>query len=282
MSIANIIDGKKISDEIKKDVRALIVDNNIRPGLAVLLIGDDPASQLYVSLKEKACLQVGIDMHKYIIDDDMTQRNVLDAVQFLNDDVGTDAILIQLPLPDQYDTDEVIQAIQCEKDVDGYHRETLKKYLDNKPCITPVLTAAIERMLEHTEEELKGKTALIVSNNEIFSEPVIKMLADKKITSSWISAEETTLGEKTSQADILIVAAGKPKLITADMVKDNAIVIDIGTNKTEKSVVGDVDFKAVKNKASWITPVPGGVGPVTVAMLLMNTVQLAIQERDRQ
>lgn len=281
MTEAKILDGKKIAEHIKKEVRKLIVDENIRPGLSVLLVGEDPASKLYVSLKEKACKQVGIDFHKYIIDDDMTQQNLVDAVKFLNQDVGTDAILVQLPLPAPYDADDVIDTIAPHKDVDGYHKDTLKNYVAGKSPITPVLTAAIEKLLEETKEELSGKTALIISNSEIFSEPVKAMLKNKGVEGSWASPDDKDLVELSSRADILIVAVGRSSFITADMVKEKAIVIDIGTNRKEQGVDGDVDFEEVIKKAGWITPVPGGVGPVTVAMLLKNTVTLAIQERDR-
>lgn len=271
---AKVINGKKIADDIMHSVRQDIIKNKLTPGLAVFLIGDDEASKLYVSLKEKACQKVSIDFHSYICDDDMCQADVIESLGYLNTDDHINAILVQLPLPDGFNQDQIIEKIKVEKDVDGFHPQTLKNFLEGKSDFIPGLSLGIIRLIESTHKNLSGKSAIIVANSDIFSKPLVKILEEKGVKAITATPDDSDLKKKTSKADILIVAIGRPKFITADMVKEGAIVIDVGTTKYGQRVVGDVDFEKVKEKAGHITPVPGGVGPVTVAMLLENVVKL--------
>lgn len=274
---AKVINGKKIADAIMHSVRQDIAKNKLTPGLAVFLIGDDEASKLYVSLKEKACKKVGIDFQSYICDNDMSQADIVASIDFLNKDNHINAILIQLPLPERFNTEEIINRMDTNKDVDGFHPQTLDKFLSGKSDFMPGLSLGIIRLIESTKTELTSKTAAIVANSDIFSKPLMKLLEGKGVKTITVSPDDKDLKEKT-KADILIVAVGRPKFITADMIKEGAIVIDVGTTKYGQRVVGDVDFENVKEKASWITPVPGGVGPMTITMLLSNTV-LAAQKK---
>lgn len=276
---AKIIDGKAIAEDIQKQVRRDIVEQGITPGLAVFLVGDDEASRLYVKLKEKACKRVGIDFHKYLCDKNVSVDEVVEAIQYINKDEHVDAILVQLPLPKKHDAKTVIDAIRPDKDVDGFHPETLKAFLSGEADFIPGLSLGIVRLIESTGETLRGKKAVILANSEIFSAPLQKLLQEHGLDVQVVGPSQKNLDTVTAEADVLVVAIGKPGFVGADMVKQGAIVIDVGTTKIDEEITGDVDFEAVKEKAGHITPVPGGVGPVTVAMLLENTVKLAKQHR---
>jgi methylenetetrahydrofolate dehydrogenase (NADP+) / methenyltetrahydrofolate cyclohydrolase len=272
---AKLIDGKKIADEIKLRVRKEVVDANIAPGLAVFLIGDDEASHTYVKLKEKACKEIGIHFHKYLMGEKTPASEVADAIEFINRDEMIDAILLQLPLPEGFDDNALIAKIDPAKDVDGFHPQTLQNYLDGKSDFIPGLSLGIIRLIESTGETLRGKDALIIANSEIFAAPLRKLLEEqgmKVVTSSPDAADLAAAGQK---ADVLIVAVGRPGLITAEKIKTGAIIIDVGTTKVDGELLGDVDLESIADKAGHVTPVPGGVGPVTVAMLMENTVKLA-------
>ncbi len=241
----------------------------------MILIGSDPASRLYVSLKKKACEKIGIEFHEYLMPENITEGQVLETIDFLNKDELTDAILVQLPLPEQLNTDTIIKAIDPKKDVDGFHPENIKKLLAGESDFIPGLALGIWKLIESTHEDLNNKSAVIVAKGDVFFQPLTKVLADKNIHAQLVDPKNPELKKYTSAADILIVAIGQPFFIKEDMVKDQAIVIDVGTNKVDENhIVGDVDYTAVFEKVSHITPVPGGVGPMTVAMLLYNTVQL--------
>ncbi|RJP63063.1 MAG: bifunctional 5,10-methylenetetrahydrofolate dehydrogenase/5,10-methenyltetrahydrofolate cyclohydrolase [Ignavibacteriales bacterium] len=271
-----ILDGKALALQIQQQIKEKIAKKNMEPGLAIILVGDDPASHLYVSKKKKACHDVGISFHEYLLDANIDEKEILDTINFLNKDEHVDAILVQLPLPKKFDTDKVIKSIDIKKDVDGFHPENIENFLKNKSYITPGLPLGILRLLEETKEDLKNKSAVIVSKSKVFSQPMIKILEDRNVKVSLVNPNDKDLKEKTSQANILIVSCGKPFFIKEDMVKKDAIVIDIGTNKIDNDyVVGDVDYSNVFDKVKFITPVPGGVGPMTVAMLLYNTVKLS-------
>lgn len=272
--MAQIIDGKKIAENIKAEIAKEIFQNSYTPNLAVILVGDDEASKLYVSLKKEAAKIVGIEFSEYLMPANTTQNQVLEAINFLNRDEETDAILVQLPLPKHLDTDIIIQSIDPEKDVDGFHPENIKKLLNNTTDFIPGLPLGIIKLLESTGENLANKKALIIAKSEIFYQPLHKLLNDLKVETEIIDPKNKNLKDKTKTADILISAVGLPFFITADMVKDKAIMIDVGTNKVKDYTVGDVDYSSVFPKTSHITPVPGGVGPMTVAMLLYNTLQL--------
>jgi methylenetetrahydrofolate dehydrogenase (NADP+) / methenyltetrahydrofolate cyclohydrolase len=271
-----ILDGKVLAADIQQKIKQEIHKKGLRPGLAIVLVGDDEASKLYVSKKKKASQEVGIDFHEYLLVANTTQEELLKTIDFLNKDESVDAILVQLPLPEHFDTDKIITAIDPKKDVDGFHKENIKDFLADKATITPGLPLGVLRLIEQTKEKLDNKQAVIVSKGKIFSQPMIKILEDRKMKVKLVKPDDKNLKTITSGADVLIVSCGQPFLIKEDMVKDDAIIIDIGTNKIDNNyVVGDVDYTAVFPKVKFITPVPGGVGPMTVAMLLYNTVQLA-------
>lgn len=272
-----LIKGKQIAKDIKLDVRKELVESGITPGLAVLLIGNDEASHLYVKLKEKACKQVGIDFHKYTMEANVSEQEVLDAINFLNKDETIDAILVQLPLPEGIDEQKVIDAIDPKKDVDGFHPQTLKAYLSGESDFMPGLTSGIYRLIESTKEKLEGKQAVVIANSDIFSQPLVKLLSDKGMHVEAKHPDDDDLKTRTKEADILIIAIGRKNFINGDMIKEGAILIDVGTNKEGKTVVGDINAEDVEDKAAFLTPVPGGVGPITVAMLLENTLRLAQQ-----
>jgi methylenetetrahydrofolate dehydrogenase (NADP+)/methenyltetrahydrofolate cyclohydrolase len=274
--MAEMIDGKKIAAQIKQEIIKEINDKKLEPNLAVVLVGDDPASKIYVNLKKKACHEVGIEFHEYLLPINITQDQVLETIDFLNRDEKIDAILVQLPLPKHLDTDIIIQAINPQKDVDGFHPENIKNFIIQKSNFVPGLPLGIIKLIESTKEDLKDKQALILAKNKILYQPLAKLLDDLRVQTTIMLPSHPALKNQCQQADILITAVGKPFFVTADMIKEGAIIIDIGTNKIDNNyVVGDVDYTAVFSKAGHITPVPGGVGPVTVAMLLYNTVKLA-------
>ncbi|MBT6691562.1 bifunctional 5,10-methylenetetrahydrofolate dehydrogenase/5,10-methenyltetrahydrofolate cyclohydrolase [Candidatus Parcubacteria bacterium] len=271
-----IIDGKALSLDIQIEIRQEILKNKLKPSLAVILVGEDPASKLYVELKRKACEKVGIDFHEYLLDEDTSQEHILEMITFLNTDKHTDAILIQLPLPKQLDTNKIIQAMNPDKDVDGFHPDNVKNFLEKQSNFIPGLALGIFKLIESTDEDIDGMTAVIVAKSDILYQPLAKLLNDQGVSTTIVRTNDKKIKNKCLQADILVTACGKAFFITADMVKDDAIVIDVGTNKIDNNyVVGDVDYSAVFSKVKHITPVPGGVGPMTVAMLLHNTVQLA-------
>ena len=271
-----MINGKKIAEQIKQEVRQEIKDKKLEPNLAVILIGEDSASKIYVNLKRKACNQVGIESHEYLLEKDTSINKVLETINFLNNDEGINAILVQLPLPKHLNADEVIRAIDPAKDVDGFHPENIQNLLQQKTDFMPGLPLGIIKLIQSTKEDLTGKQALIIAKNKILYQPLAKLLNDLNVQTTILPPSHPALKSQCQQADILITAVGKPFFITADMVKEKAIIIDVGTNKIDNNhIVGDVDYSAVFSKASHITPVPGGVGPVTVAMLLYNTVKLA-------
>ncbi len=277
--MAQIIDGKKIAESIKAEIAGEIFQNFYHPNLAVILIGSDEASKLYVALKKQAAKKVGIEFSEYLMPANISQDQVLEAINFLNKDEDVDAILVQLPLPTQLDADTIIQSIDPTKDVDGFHPKNIKKLLNNSADFIPGLPLGIIRLLESTGENLAEKKAVIVAKSEIFYRPLKKLLNDLKVATEIVDPKNKDIKKITKAADILISAAGIAFFITADMIKEKAIVIDVGTNKVKDYTVGDVDYSSVFAKASHITPVPGGVGPMTVAMLLYNTLQLYKKNR---
>jgi len=271
-----ILDGKALAEQIQLKIKQDLYSKNLRPGLAIILVGEDPASQLYVRKKKIACQDVGIDFHEYLLAANTPQLHILEIIDFLNKDKNVNAILVQLPLPKQFDTDKIIKAIDPQKDVDGFHPSNIKDFIKNEALITPGLPLGILKLIEATKENLANQQAVIVSKSKIFSQPMIKILTDRKMKVSLINPDAKNLKEISSKADLLIVSCGKPFLIKEAMVKANSIIIDVGTNKIDNDyVVGDVDYSTVFPKVKFITPVPGGVGPMTVAMLLYNTMKLA-------
>ena len=271
-----IIDGKLLADQVKEEVKAMIASANLHPNLAVILVGDDPASKLYIKMKESACLQVGITLHKYFMPANTPTSELEATIDFLNQDEEIDAILVQLPLPEGFDTDALISRIDPAKDVDGFHPANIQALRDGQPRLIPGLVLAVLKLLEATKEDLADKQALIIANSPVFTVPMETMLQP---LCDQVTLTDPQAGDRErlcQEADIIITAVGQANFITADLVKPDAIIIDIGITKNETGqTCGDVDFSSVLDKVSHITPVPGGVGPMTVAMLLFNTVILA-------
>ncbi len=289
--MAQIINGKELAEKIKDEIVKEIVRLNSgatccaikRPNLAIILIGEREDSKIYVNLKKKEAKKVGIDTHLYKCPENISEHEVLDMIKCLNNDDAIDAILVQLPLPAGFDTDMIIRAINPKKDVDGFHPDNLKtlfKTRDHARIMPPVFEAILE-MLKSIKYELKGKQVCVISNSKIFGKALARVLECRQAKVAAIRADNAGLKEKTSRADILITAAGKPKFIKKDMVKKDAVVIDVGITKKDGKICGDVDFEDVKNKASFITPVPGGVGPMTIAMALKNTLELYKRRRNK-
>lgn len=275
-----LVDGKNISDGILRQLAKKIPKMKMRPGLAAILIGDDPASKLYVRNKSKACKKIGIDFHTYISNKDcypnIPQKELIEMIEFLNRDEMVHGIIIQLPLPKKYDTEKIIRAMDPKKDADGFHPKNYKKYLAGNKEYTPPLIKAIVKIFEEYSVGLKGKEVVIVSNSKIFSlglDHALETLGAKKI--AIVSGSSKKFKDETKKADVVISIIGKPKSITGQMVKEGAVVIDVGITLTPSGFQGDVDAKTVSKKASLFTPTPGGVGPITVAMLLENTYNYA-------
>lgn len=286
---ATIIDGKAISlqirQELKKEVEALN-KQGITPGLGVILVGEDPASVSYVTAKEKACAEIGMASDDNRLPADATQEQVLAVVERMNADPKIHGILVQLPLPKHIDESTILRAVLPEKDVDGFHPINLGKMVLGEEGFLPCTPNGIVELLTRSKVQTSGAHLVVVGRSNIVGKPMAAlMMQKKKNANSTVTVCHTgtpDIGHFTRQADILVVATGRPRTVTADMVKSGAVVIDVGVNriedKTKKSgfrLVGDVDFESVKEKASMITPVPGGVGPMTITMLLHNTVKSA-------
>ena len=288
--MCKIIDGRilaeKIKDELVKEIigerKGAEINNYPRPNLAIILIGEREDSSLYVGLKEKEAKKVGIDTHLYKCREDVSEKEVLDMINFLNNDETVDAILVQLPLPAHLNTDEIIGSINQGKDIDGFHPDNLKILLnscDGGAIMPPVFAACLE-ILKSIDCDLKNKNVAIIANSDIFGKSLAKVLECRGAKAQVVRADGQNLKEETLNADILITAVGKPKFIKKDFIKKGAVIIDIGITKEEKKVFGDVDFEDVKEKAGFITPVPGGVGPLTIAMAFKNTLELYKNKRN--
>lgn len=283
--MATIIDGKQIAQQIrdglKGEVARLQKERKITPGLAAVLVGENPASKVYVNMKAKACDETGIYSQKIHLPTDTPQKKLIEVIHGLNEDTRIHGILVQLPLPDHLDQHTVLQEVSPQKDVDGFHPVNLGKLLSAKfwnelPTFVPCTPAGCIKLIESTGVEIEGKNAVVVGRSVIVGKPVAMLLLAKQATVTIAHSRTKNLKELCRQADILVVAAGRAKLVAADMIKPGAVVIDVGVNRVgEKTLVGDVDFEAAKEVAGFITPVPGGVGPMTIAMLLKNTVESA-------
>ncbi len=271
---ANSISGTEIAADIQAEVAAQIKKRKLKAGLAVILVGRDPASERYVRIKEKAARRVGISIHVYKLSEAATQETVLETVNFLNRDKRVHAILIQLPLPGHLDEDAVIRAMDPKKDADGFHPENVRAFLRDRAATAPGLVMGIIQLIAATGEPLGGKTAVVIAKSGEFGNTLIHALAPFGIRAEAVHPGADGLLKKTQSADIVVTAAGKPGWLTGDMVKNGSILIDVGTSEVGGKIMGDV-HASCKEKAAWISPVPGGVGPLTVAMLLKNTVTLA-------
>ncbi len=275
-----IIDGKRLANRVQenvaKEVEELKQVKNIVPGLAVILIGDDPASHAYVKMKAKACERVGFYSITHNMPDTISQEEIIATISMMNDNPRIDGILVQLPLPSHVDTDKILEVIDPNKDVDGFHAYNVGRLVTGLESFVACTPLGVMRMFEEYNIDLKGKDVCVVGASNIVGKPMASLLLNTNATVTVTHIYTKDLKSHTLRADIVIVGVGVPALIKADMIKEGAIVIDIGINRiSDGSLVGDVDFEAVSNKCSYITPVPGGVGPMTIAMLLANTLKSA-------
>ena len=277
--LAKIIDGKSLAAAVRASQKSAIdalAARGVRPGLAAILAGDDPASRVYVRNKARACEETGVRSEVHAFPDDVTEAALLERVAQLNADPLVHGILVQLPLPRHLDSSRVLAAVSPSKDVDGFHAVNLGALLQGRPGFVPGTPAGVMRLLEHAAVPLAGKNATIVGRSTIVGKPLALLLLQKDATVTICHSKTRDLAATTKQADILIAAVGRAKLITAGMVKPGACVIDVGINRlADGKLCGDVDFESVRAVAGSITPVPGGVGPMTVAMLIVNTIRAA-------
>lgn len=272
--MAQILDGRASAQRIRKKIKTRVSALPIRPGLAVILVGADPASHTYVSIKQEACEEVGIRFEKYLYFATEPEQTIIDKIHELNTRADVNGILVQLPLPTQ-DADRVISAIDPNKDVDGFHPENLRRLKQGEPAIASAVALGVMKlveMAERAEKAEKAERAVIVSS-PLFAEPLIYLLKERGIQATVVDSKDPELAQKMERADVLIVAVGQPGLINGSMIKPGAIVIDVGTTKIDAKIFGDVDQASVKPVAGALTPVPGGVGPMTVAMLLSNVLK---------
>ena len=276
---ATIIDGKSLAAAVRASLKsriAALAERGVRPGLAAILAGDNPASRVYVRNKARACEETGVHSEVHRFPDDVPETALLERLAQLNADPRVHGILVQLPLPRQLEAARVLAAVSPAKDVDGFHAVNLGALLQGRPGFVPGTPAGVMRMLEHAGVPLAGRHAVIVGRSMIVGKPLALLLLQKDATVTICHSKTRDLAAVARRADILVAAAGRAKLITADMVKPGACVIDVGVNRLpDGKLAGDVDFAAVKDTAGSITPVPGGVGPMTVAMLIVNTVRAA-------
>ena len=280
-----IIDGKAVSSALKEKIKEQVATFPEKygrvPHLVVVRVGEDPASVVYVRNKEKACEAVGIRNSTIVLADTTTQDELLDLVRALNEDDTVDGILVQLPLPKQISEARVIETISRDKDVDGFHPLNVAGLWQKTPHVAPCTPAGIMKLLESIGVDPKGKRAVVIGRSNIVGLPVAKMLLDANATVTTCHTRTVDMPSVTREADILVVAAGRPKMVTADMIKPGAVVIDVGMDRDPKTgkLCGDVDFEDVSKVAGAITPVPGGVGPMTIACLMENTVTCFLQKQ---
>jgi methylenetetrahydrofolate dehydrogenase (NADP+)/methenyltetrahydrofolate cyclohydrolase len=277
--MAQIIDGKAIAAKIRNGLKASVAEialKGVTPGLAVVLVGEDPASKVYVSMKEKACTDVGIFSDEHKLSADTTGQELLELIARLNADPKIHGILVQLPLPKQIDTDKVLEAISPTKDVDGFHPYNVGRLMVGKPTFQPCTPYGVMVMLQEIGFDLTGKNVVVVGRSNIVGKPVALMCLQQHATVTVCHSRTKNLAEVVRGADVVIAAVGVPEMIKGDWIKEGAVVIDVGVNRVgDKKLVGDVEYAEAAKRASAITPVPGGVGPMTITMLLYNTVESA-------
>lgn len=280
---AQLIDGKKLAQEILEKIKiqvAQLKEQNIIPGLAVILVGENPASQVYVKNKVKSCTNIGIYSVMEHYPQDITEDDLLAHIARLNHDNSIDGILVQLPLPSHINAQKIIEAICAAKDVDGFHASNAGALMVGSDGFKPCTPYGCMKMLESINYDLTGKNAVVIGRSNIVGKPIALMLLEKNATVTICHSRTNNLKAYTLNADVIISAVGRENTVKADMVKQGAVVIDVGINRNAQGkLCGDVDFEHVKEKASWITPVPGGVGPMTITMLLSNTVESAQKRR---
>lgn len=284
---AQLIDGKTLAQEIRqeiaKDIELLVGQTGVCPGLAVVLVGDDPASAVYVRNKKKACDTAGLYVDDHALPATTTQEELLKLIDQLNNDPKIHGILVQLPLPSQIDSQTVLNTVLPDKDADGFHPYNIGRLVAGDPVFVPCTPKGVMRMIESTGQSVKGKRAVILGRSNIVGKPVAMLLMHQHATVTICHSRTTDLPGMCKEADILVAAIGKAQFVKSDMVKPGAIVIDVGINRLDDGrLVGDVDFEPVKEVAGWLSPVPGGVGPMTIAMLLANTLEGAKRAAKRQ
>ncbi len=283
--MAKLINGKEVSAAVKLRVKnqteELLEKNGITPGLAVVIVGNDPASRVYVNSKKKACAEVGFNSYEYALPEETTQQELLELVEKLNNDPKVNGILCQLPLPKQIDENAIINAIRPEKDVDAFHPFNVGKIMIGEFAFLPCTPAGVMELIDSTGVEVSGKNCVVIGRSNIVGKPMSMLLLHRSGTVTICHSKTQNLTEICKNADILVAAVGRANFVTADMVKEGAVVIDVGMNRLDNGkLCGDVDFNEVEKKASFITPVPGGVGPMTIAMLMQNTLTAAKLQND--
>lgn len=281
---AVLIDGKAIAAQIRSDLAKQIGEikaTGLVPGLAVVMVGDDPASSVYVNMKKRTCEALGIYSQQHVLPTSTSQDELLDLVRGLNADPDIHGILVQLPLPDHIDEQAVIAEISPKKDVDGFHPVSLGSLVAGTNGFVPCTPAGVIRLIKSTGIEIQGKECVVVGRSIIVGKPTALLLLQENGTVTVCHSRTSDLAAKCRQADILVAAVGKPALIKGDMVKPGAVVVDVGINRVDGRLVGDVEFDTVREVAGYITPVPGGVGPMTIAMLMHNTVQAALLQQPK-
>ncbi len=277
--MSKLISGKEVSLKVKNQVAeetAELKKQGITPGLAVIIVGNDPASRVYVNSKKKACAEVGFNSYEYALPEETTQEELLELVQKLNNDNNVNGILCQLPLPKHIEENAIINAIKAEKDVDAFHPFNVGKIMIGEYAFLPCTPAGVMELIDSTGVEISGKSCVVIGRSNIVGKPMAMLLLHRSGTVTICHSKTQNLQEICRNADILVAAVGRANFVTEDMVKDGAVVIDVGMNRLENGkLCGDVDFENFEKKASFITPVPGGVGPMTIAMLMKNTLTAA-------
>lgn len=272
---ANIIDGKAISEQLREGMKvevAQMTAQGMKPCLAVIIVGEDPASKVYVRNKERACKQLGMDSILLRLPEETTQQELIERVDALNNDKSVNGILVQLPLPKDIDEAEILRRISPEKDVDGFHAVNAGRLMQGEKCTVACTPAGCLDLIRTTGVNIEGAEAVVVGRSNIVGKPMAMLLLQNNATVTICHSRTKNLREVTRRADILVAAVGRQRMITGDMIKSGAVVIDVGINRVDGKLVGDVDFESACEVAGWITPVPGGVGPMTITELMRNTI----------
>jgi len=271
--VARIIDGKKVADKFLTDINKKIKESKEKPGLAIVLVGNNSASEIYVNFKEKKAKEIGLYFERYNLDENVKQDELLRIIDRINQNKKIHGMIVQLPLPKQIDEHLIVDSILAYKDADGFTPVNLGNLVNDDNRLLPATARACLELIKSTGQKISGKNAVVVGRSSIVGKPTALLLLQENATVTICHSKTKNLAEHTKNADILVVACGKAKMIKKNMVKSGAIVIDVGINRTPSGLVGDVDYDNVKEVASYITPVPGGVGPMTIAMLLDNTLK---------
>lgn len=283
---ARVLNGKELATKIKGELKRTVDEikkKNIHPGLAVVIVGNDPASRVYVNSKKKACEEIGIESFEYALDENTKEEELIELIKKLNNDDKVSGILVQLPLPKHIDEEKIILAIDSSKDVDAFHPENVGRLMTGNPQFLPCTPAGVMELIKESGIEIAGKECVIVGRSNIVGKPQAMLLLAEHGTVTICHSRTKNLEEVIKRADILVAAVGRPEMIKGSSIKPGAVVIDVGINRLEdKKIVGDVEFESCSEVASAITPVPGGVGPMTIAMLMKNTVKAAIARAERK